>query len=254
MARRGEKTDTLEFTVAALNARYGDSVLRDAGELLATIPPRIMTGFAPIDALTGCGGIPQGHISLFTGRTTSGKLSVAYRVLAGAQGAGRHKDPVAILDLTGASDPQTLEAAGIRLDDVLFVRPPKPEQAVTLLYDVLRMQPWRCLLIDGLADLLISASIARGFDAVMPELARLVRQQRTALLLLDEPAPPWLRFVRVGSGALVHYAALHLEFARKDWRRQARGGIDGYTTLVKLERSRWARPGKSCEAMLGIDH
>ena len=140
MAKRGEKTDTLEFTVAALIARYGESVLRDAGELLATIPPRITTGFAQIDALTGCNGIPQGHISLFAGRTTSGKLSVAYRVLAGAQGAGQRKDPVAILDLTGASDPQTLQAAGIHLPDVLFVRPRKPEQAVTLLYDVLRQK------------------------------------------------------------------------------------------------------------------
>jgi RecA/RadA recombinase len=71
---RGARRRQLEQTVAALRTRYGDGVLRRASELdQARSVSHIPTGFKDLDALTGCGGVPQGALTLLRGRTTSGK-------------------------------------------------------------------------------------------------------------------------------------------------------------------------------------
>lgn len=80
---RGARRRQLEQTVAALRTRYGDGVLRRASELSSVRSvPHIPTGFGELDALTGCGGVPQGALTLLRGRTTSGKLTLAYKTLA----------------------------------------------------------------------------------------------------------------------------------------------------------------------------
>ncbi|HHH41453.1 MAG TPA: hypothetical protein ENK56_05555, partial [Chloroflexi bacterium] len=76
----------LEQTVARLRRRYGERAVRRAAELERERPPAgIPTGFPELDQRTGCGGIPRGRLTLLSGRTTSGKLTLAYKVLAQAQ-------------------------------------------------------------------------------------------------------------------------------------------------------------------------
>jgi hypothetical protein len=246
------ETHTLEFVTQALTARYGEGVLIQRDDKIALVPPRLSTGLASLDALTGCGGVPLGLTTLFSGATTSGKLSVAHQVLASAQGPGARKAAVAVLDLTHATDIEALHAAGVDVSSVLFVRPPKAEKAATLLYDLLRAQKFSAFFVDGISDLLSSAKVAREFDAAMPELARVVRQQRTAFLLVDEPAPPWLRWTRVGSAALPHYAALHLAFQRTAWINDGQGRLKAYTTEARVERSRWARSGAAVSLRVDV--
>jgi hypothetical protein len=233
---------TLQRAVAALHARYGSDVLREAHELSAAVPPRFSTGFPALDALSGGGGVPQGHLTLFTGGATSGKLSVALRSLAAAQGRHRRRDPVAVLDLAGTADPQSFHLAGVDLAHTLFIRPPRTENITTLLYDVLNVRAWRCLLVDGVGTLRTSPHQLHTFDAALPELMRVVRRQRTALLLLDDAGQP--------GDATAHSLSLHMHFRRTDWQLSRHGGIVGCTTRVQLERSRWARPGAHCDLTL----
>jgi hypothetical protein len=42
------------------------------------LPPHFSTGFAQVDRLTGCDGIPCGAITLLSDYTTPGNLTVAY--------------------------------------------------------------------------------------------------------------------------------------------------------------------------------
>ncbi len=216
--RHIKNTERLEKTVELLDRRYGPGTLQLARDLpLATIPPHIATGFAALDALTGCNGIPLGHITLLTGKTTSGKLSLAYQHPGPRARRYRgdrlhpHQRPGHARALWHRSHPHTL-----------FARAPEPERAVPLLFDLLQGFGLRAILIDGLGDLLRTRAIARGLTARCRSSPRALRQARCALLCLDEPAPPWLTWLKLGSGAIAHAASLQIDIHREAWTPRAR--------------------------------
>jgi hypothetical protein len=237
----------LDKTIATLQVKHGPRIIEAGSDLpQLVIPPSLSTGFAPLDQLTGCKGIPLGHITLLTGKTTSGKLTLAYKVLAQAQSPAKHKDPVAVLDLTRASDPAYLALCGVDLAHTLFVRPPQPNQSIRLIYTLLKGYGLRALLVDGLADLLRSPDIARDFDVALPHLAQVLRAARCALICLDEPCPPWLAWLRLASSAISHAAALHIDLRREQWIEQHDGALLGYSAQAQIVRSKWARSLKAC--------
>lgn len=227
----------LQQVVAALQTRYGSDVLRDATALPTVIPPHIASGYAPLDALTGCGGLPQGHLSLFTGGATSGRLSCALRFLTAAR--SRSHDSIVVFDPADSIHSASLQRAGVDSAHTLFVRPSRHDAPAALLGDLLNTHTWRCVLIDGLHRLRSAT-----FDAALPELTRLARRQRTALLLLDDAASSSDEYA---GSALAHHLSLHLHFERTHWLRRPYVGLCGFAARVRLERSRWARPGGHCD-------
>ena len=77
---------------------------------------RITCGIAPLDALLG--GLARGRISEVTGPVSSGKTTVA---AAFASAASRRGEVVGWVDVPGAFDPRSLEAAGAELARILWV-------------------------------------------------------------------------------------------------------------------------------------
>ncbi|MBP7961469.1 MAG: hypothetical protein KBG20_03865 [Caldilineaceae bacterium] len=233
------KRRRLESTVAAIQQRYGVRALRVARDLpKVSLPATIATGFADLDAMTGCRGVPLGAITLLTGPSTSGKLTVAYKTLAAAQQNGRH--PVALIDLTHSTDPDYLARCGVDLEHLLLVRPGPETPIDTLVLDLVRSRHLRLLFVDSLADLPphMVARWAQGLDG----LALVLREENCALLCVDEPAPPWRRWLNLDPGVpLRRRAALHLEMQRERWLIQD-GDLVGYQAQARLRYSRW-RPG-----------
>jgi recombination protein RecA len=226
-------------------------VVQPAGGLpRQAAPPHVPTGFAALDAITGCAGIPLGAITLFTGQTTSGKLTVAYQVLANAQRARRNRG-VAILDLTYTANPAYLARCGVDLEYLLFARAPTPAQAVDVLFELAR-SGLRLLVVDGLPDLLRDAAVARRFDAALPELKVMLASRSCAVLFMDEPQPPWLRWLGLGSSAIVHCAALHVDLKREQWLERGRDLI-GYRAQAQVIRSRWGRSGQTAPVEIFFD-
>jgi hypothetical protein len=76
------------------------------------------TGIEAIDELLG-GGWPQGALSELCGRRSSGRTSVLLASLAAALTAGY---ATALVDLDGSLDPRGAAAAGVPLDQLLWVR------------------------------------------------------------------------------------------------------------------------------------
>src|SRR5688572_21140837 len=111
----------LEQAVAALEDQYGNGVLRRANELASRVA-HVPTGFAALDALTGCGGVPLGAMTLVSGVSTSGKLTIGYKVLAACQQV-YPRQTVALVDLHASADPDYLVRAGVDLERLLVVRP-----------------------------------------------------------------------------------------------------------------------------------
>jgi hypothetical protein len=250
------KKQRLEQAVAFLQGRYGARVVQTGNAQAPRVPPPgVATGFPALDTITGCGGLPLGAITLLTGQTTSGKLTLAYKALAQAQhartpssrrelqrGSPRNPpgSPVAILDLTHSSDPDYLARCGIGLEDLLLARPQSTEQALTLLGDMLRSYPLRMLLVDSLADLAADRASTQYFDALLPQLGMLLARTPCALVFLDEPRPPWLRWLGMRSSAIAHTAALHVELKRETW-LEKEGELYGYRAQAQVIKSRWAR-------------
>jgi hypothetical protein len=210
--------------------------------------PHVSTGFPQLDAITGCGGAPLGAMTLLSGRTTSGKLTLAYKTLVHAQGGpgvGGALHSVAILDLTHSSDPDYLSRCGLQLSHLLLVRPQSGRQAVDLLLDLVRSRQFRALLVDSLADLRADRDANRYLNAVTAQLNRFVLESSCGLICLDEPQPPWLRWLQqFTGGGFAQTAALHLELQRERWLQQD-GELRGYTAQAQVMKSRWARSGQT---------
>ncbi len=86
---------------------------------------RITCGIAQIDALIG--GIARGRISEITGPISSGKTTIAASF---ASAASRRGEVVGWVDVPGAFDPRSLEAAGADLARILWLSfQKKPSQA-----------------------------------------------------------------------------------------------------------------------------
>lgn len=237
-----QKQRQLESTAAALHQRYGPQALRKAGDLPVALPPHIATGFPALDRLTGCKGIPLGEITLLTGQTTSGKLTVAYKTLQHAQQPrNRQRSLVAILDITHSTDPDYLARAGVDLDHTLIVRPEHSADAVDLLGDIARSGQARALLVDSLTDLLAERDTGRRLHAALGQFRHLLRAANCALIFVDEPSPPWQRWLNLDRSAIVRqHTALHVQMEYESWIVHDQE-MTGYRACARLLKSRWAR-------------
>ena len=141
----------------------------------------LATGIPALDALLG-GGLARGRLSELHGPLSSGRTSVALALLAQATEAG---EVVAVVDGANAFHPASARSAGVRLDRVLWVRPPGVGEAVRAGERLLQ---------------------ARGFAAVLLDASRDAAMDWVAL-----PAAVWQRLARAAAagGAALIVVAQH---------------------------------------------
>lgn len=136
--------------------------------------PRLATGLDAVDRLLG-GGFPRGRLSEITGSASSGRTSLAVALAAAATRAG---EVAAWVDPPDALDPASLEAAGVDLERLLWVRPSRSRDAL------------RCterLLLAG------------GFALVVLDLHPPAPEGRA--LRTDARTSAWLRLTRCASAS-----------------------------------------------------
>lgn len=229
-------------TIAALQSQFGPTAIRPARDLPRPRPPHLSTGFPALDALTGCDGIPLAAMTLLSGPATSGKLTLAYKTLAQRE----RGQPVALLDFAHSADPDYLARAGVDLATLLLVRPPIEPSAAHLLVDLVATRSFRLIVVNSLADLQSHLPTYRALTAVLGRLHNALRATQTALLWIDDPAPPWLRWLHLDPSTRVRrFVALHLEMSLERWLTHPDGHLTGYTAQATLLKSRWARPGRT---------
>ncbi len=243
------KRRQLESAVSAIHLRYGEKSLRKGSELpIERTPPHISTGFAALDAITGCQGMPLGAITLLSGPLTSGKLTIAYKTLVNAQQTHRKKTPTpttALVDFSQTSDPDYLSRCGVDLDRLLLVRARPNQHALPLLLDLVQSGQLRLILVDNLTMLSHDPSVLRSLNSALERLHRLLHSTQSALLFIDEPSPLWQRWLSLdNSWAIRQTAQLHLELRREQWLTQSRQ-LTGYQATATILKSRWARSGRS---------
>ncbi len=150
-------------------ARRLDALLRDLGPQIRrggqpTEPlPRFPTGIPDLDRLLE-GGFPHGRLSEIAGPLSSGRTSLALCLLARATRAG---EMVAVVDAADAFDPASAQAAGVRLDRVLWARAPGCREALRSTERLLEAHGFALVLLD-----LPSERFERIASAARPEAAQ----------------------------------------------------------------------------------
>ncbi len=239
------KSELLKAAIRQMEHRWGTGILLVSRAAQARAGG-LSTTFPPLDQLTGTGGIPLHAITVLAGSATSGKLTVAYKVLSRAQqDTPEHRHSVAILDLGASSDPDYLTRSGVDLDRLLLVRPQGARQALRVLLDLVRSRELRAILVDSLSELLLDKEGASAVEQMMPQVNLALKSADCALLLLDEGQAAWLPPLASGiSRAVRHYASLHIDFVREGW-IESTGELTGYRARARLVKSRSRRQGES---------
>ncbi|HEV3085858.1 MAG TPA: hypothetical protein VGX96_01440 [Candidatus Elarobacter sp.] len=169
----------------------------------------VRTGLAELDAV--CGGFRRGTIGTLEGPPSSGRSALAARLLAAATRRGL--GAVVGVNLF----PPALEAAGVRLERLLFVRVGEPVEAARAADIVVRSGAFTVVVIPALPS-------GRGIgSATWTRLASLTHRANALLLAVGDEASAELRY----------FASLRLE--------------------TSIERVRWNGPSGHLGELAGYD-
>jgi hypothetical protein len=200
-----------------------------------TLSEVVPTGFAQLDAILGTGGIPRASGLALTGDLSSGRTTLALRLVAEAQAAG---SIVAYVDLDRAFDPIEAVARGVRLEWLVVVAPASLEEGLALAGSLLQGRAVDLLLLDLPARLRRSAR----FTDRLARLAAFARRSGALLVVLEPPGPPQ-------DGWLGSTVGIRLALRRRAWIRLGRDVV-GQRTEVEVARSRFGPPGRRAEVLI----
>ena len=131
-------------SVARIQARWGEGALRPLRDLSQV--DAIATGFPALDAALGIGGIPRGQLTALGGIPTSGATTLAYRIIASAQG---RRDHAIYMDVDGRFDPEYAALCGVHLKRLLLLHPPDTDNGLAAAQDLLLNESLNALVLDG---------------------------------------------------------------------------------------------------------
>ncbi|MDA8204246.1 MAG: hypothetical protein M0Z49_16105 [Chloroflexi bacterium] len=200
-----------------------------APDPLAPLDDRVVpTGFPALDAILGPGGLVRDAQVTLRGDASSGKTTLALRLVAEAQSRGAI---AAWLDLGRAFDPLEAVARGVDLEWLLVLRVADTAEGLRLAGALLGGRAVEILV----ADLPDRAPLDEG---LLRRLAARARQVRARLVTLEPTGlPSSLR------GALAESTGVGLELQRLAWIRAGRDVV-GQRTEVTVEKNRFGPPGR----------
>jgi hypothetical protein len=112
------ESDLAQVVQSTIKNQQSTISLTPASRLtIRPVPEMVTSGIPALDALAG--GLPRGCLTEIYGSSSSGRTSVMLAALAAATRRGEY---CALIDASDALDPQSVAAAGIDLDRLLWVR------------------------------------------------------------------------------------------------------------------------------------
>lgn len=170
----------------------------------------------------------EGRLIELYGELSSGKTALAYRMAAFASARG---ELVGWVDLPDSLDPRYLQRAGVRLEDVLWVRPPGLQAA---------LRTAELLIKTGFALVVLdlegapARELARLGASVWTRLSRALRESRATALLLGS------------HGASGAFATLGARIERRRALFDA-GLFEGLESRLEVLRRRSGPPGEDLD-------
>jgi RecA/RadA recombinase len=191
----------------------------------------LSTGFAELDAILGPGGLPKGLGLSLRGEVSSGRTTLALRLVAEAQASG---SIAAWLDLAKALDPVEAVARGVRPEWLVVLTPADAAEGLAMAGSLLAGRTVDLLVIDLPPRLEGAARVADKLG----RLAALARRAGISLVVLEPPG-----LVSTVAGAVGEATGMRLELERRSWLRLGRDVV-GQRTEVVVCRNRAGPPGR----------
>ena len=152
-----EKLKALNDAMAQIEKTYGKgSVMKLGDENAHMNVEAIPTGSLSLDLALGVGGLPRGRVIEIYGPESSGKTTVALRMIAEAQ----KRDGIAgFIDAEHALDPRYAKNIGVDIDNLYISQPDNGEQALEIAEAMVRSGALDIIVIDSVAALVPKAEI-----------------------------------------------------------------------------------------------
>ncbi|MEA3337095.1 MAG: hypothetical protein U9R25_14390 [Chloroflexota bacterium] len=253
----------LDAAVQAIQQKWGTQAIHKGKSSVAdSAVPCLPTGLLSLDRILSTsgnsgtdvqearhqGGLPLGHISEMIGQPTSGKRTLALRVLAHTQ----RRHPCVYIDLAQTFDPAYAAACKVDLSRLSIATPANPRQALNLIGDLTAGGHFALIVFDSTAELLTEAMPESATAAMLRRLLQTLHGKHCVLLFLTTP------FFGEADSAhnypagfnLAQAAALRLLIDRDRWLRRRDGNIQGYEAQVKVLRHRWGRVGRQTSVQI----
>lgn len=240
MTKKRAKKRKLELAVAYIQRRFGPrSLVKGRLPEEATAPstiPHIPTGFPALDQALGVGGLPQGKISEITGPATSGKTTLALKLLAQAQA---NDGQVGYIDQARYFDPDYAHRCGLDLSRLLVGAPYDWQETLAMTESLVRSGSLTAMVVDILDLFWSDPEAAQHLAVLLNRLAAPLARAGTLLLFLHEAGTP-----SPALSALAHYASVRLQLARGRW-IERHGDVRGYEAQVRILKNRMGPAGRA---------
>jgi hypothetical protein len=174
--------------VMAIHGQWGNDAIVPLGAL-TPFSNALSTGFPPLDAALGAGGIPQHHLTTFIGAGTSGITSLAYSLVAHAQA---QELIGVVIDPSRTFDPQSAQLRGVDLDLLLLVRPLDWMASLSLLRDILDIAVAGCVIFDVAAPEGMDKKALTTLELTLNRVSGLLPHSTWTIILLLPADLPFL--------------------------------------------------------------
>lgn len=209
----------LEAVAAVIQKRFGADALRPLSELHRA--PALPTEFAELDVLLG-GGLPRGQISVLEGSASSGRTTLAQRIVARVQ---RDVAFVPYFDVGCTFDGETAAQCGIDLERLLLVRSEDRQVLVELLGALITLR---------ISPIVLDAGAAGKLPLLPARLSTQLAQANAILLVLS----PF-------GNQRTNRAATRLQVEHVSWLQRGTTDVSGCRSRVTVLENRFASPGGS---------
>jgi recombination protein RecA len=172
---KAEKLKASEIVAASIEKKYGDGAVFDMMKQSKIIMPHIPTGIWTLDNyVLSIGGAPKGRILEFFGPESSGKTTLALRIIASAQSEG---GLCAVIDAENALDPSWAVTNGVNVRDLTVSQPDSGEEALDIAAMLIDSGAYSVIVVDSVSALVPKAELSGEIgDAHVGLQARLMSQ------------------------------------------------------------------------------
>lgn len=255
-----EKVKAIELAMSQIEKQFGKGSIMKLGANSIMDIEVIPTGCLALDIALGVGGVPRGRIIEIYGPESSGKTTVALRIVAEAQKRG---GCAAFVDAEHALDPSYARILGVDTEELIVSQPDTGEQGLEITEALVRSNAIDVIVVDSVAALVPRAEIEGEMgDSHMGLQARLMSQALRKLTSSINKSKCVVIFINqlrekigimfgnpettTGGRALKFYASIRLDIRRIDTIKVGDEFL-GNRTRIKVTKNKVAPPFKQAE-------
>ena len=257
-----ERNKALASALSQIEKDFGKGSVLKLGDQSSLDIDVISTGLRPLDQALGVLGVPRGRIIEIYGPESSGKTSVALKIIAKAQANGGN---AAFVDAEHALDPSYAALLGVDVDNLVVSQPDHGEQALDITEALVRSGALDVIVVDSVAALVPLVEIsgqmadngvglqARMMSKALRKLTPLVGRTNVTVIFINQLrqnissgyAPAGPTETTSGGRALKFFSSVRID-VRKGQRIVDKDEVIGNEVKIKVVKNKVAPPFKTC--------